>query len=260
MKLIDSHCHLDGFLKNDNIDIVLERARFNGIRHFISIGTNLEDCKENTILSKMYNDIDYTVGIHPTYATEVKDVNLDEFFSIEKIPCAIGEIGLDYHFLPNDDSKHGIIDAQKDLFIRQLDFAAKNNLPVVVHSRDAFDDTFDILINSGISGDKILFHCFAYSEKEMLILKEVGVYVSFSGIVTYKSASAVRDALKIADLSKVLLETDCPYLSPVPYRGKENEPAFISATAEFVANFLENKNVLDQIFDNTVRFFSISAK
>ncbi len=257
MQLIDTHCHLASFVNTGEIDNILLRASVDDVKYFIVIGTNLTDWEVNAKLVEHYNNIAYTIGLHPAYACSNISLNFDSFMVNKHTICAIGEIGLDYHFLSDDLNRDKIVSAQKRVFYEQLKFAKIHDFPVVIHSRDAFDDTFEILLNSGINGDKILFHCFAYSDYEMNILKEFGTYVSFSGIVTYKNASSIREALKIADRSKILLETDCPYLAPVPFRGKQNEPAFIRQTAEFVRNFLNDETLLDQIFDNSVRFFGL---
>lgn len=257
MKLIDSHCHLKDFIEAGEIDGILARASDAGVKHLVVIGTNTEDWNINASLARDYENIDYTVGIHPIYAINNCCLDFENFILSKNPPKAIGEIGLDYHFLSNDKNQDEVIFWQKQMFCKQLEIAKKYDLPVAIHSRDAFEDTFNLLISSEIQSDKILFHCYGYSEKEMLLINEFGAYVSFSGIVTYKNASSLRKALKIANKDKLLIETDCPCIAPVPFRGKQNEPAFIFATAEFVADFLKNAHIIDNIFENTICFFDL---
>lgn len=254
--IIDSHCHLDGFFKSGQLDDVLSRAADVGVCHFVTIGTNSEECLINADLAKKFDQIDYTIGIHPLNVDAIKP-DFEQFFLNKNMPCAIGEIGLDYHYLPDSDDRIEIIEKQKDIFREQLECAKLHDLPVTIHSRDAFDDTFEILVNSGIKGNEILFHCFSYSPREMEILMNFGTYVSFAGNVTYKNASSIREALKLANKDRVLLETDCPYLAPIPFRGKPNEPAFIQKTAEFISDFLGDDKFIDRAFENTVRFFEL---
>lgn len=262
MKIIDSHCHLDGFFKTGELKDVLLRASEAGVQYLIAIGTGSEDWGVNADLAKNFAQVFYTVGLHPLNIPKYTCTDLEN--EIERFivkdgnpPCAIGEIGLDYHYIQDGDDRVQILNIQQEIFYRQLMLAKKYDLPVSIHSRDAFDDTFKVLINSGINSKKVLFHCFGYSVDEMKKLMDFGAYVSFSGSVTYKNASAIREALTIADRNHVLLETDCPYLAPVPFRGKPNEPAFIRETAKFVENFLQDEHFLDQVFENTVNFFGM---
>lgn len=257
-KMIDSHCHLDGFLKEGTLTDTLKRAASVGVVHFVAIGTGVDDWKINADLAKQFDQIDYTIGLHPLNVTDGnEELKFEQFFSDSVVPCAIGEIGLDYHSLPGDESREDVINKQKDVFQKQLIFAKNHDLPVAIHSREAFDDTFEILVNSGIKGEKMLFHCFGYSPREMAILSDFGAYVSFSGNVTYKNASPIREALKIANKNRVLIETDCPYLAPMPFRGKPNKPEFIEEVAQFITNFLQDENFCDRAFENTVRFYGL---
>jgi TatD DNase family protein len=260
MRVIDSHCHLDDFYKNGELPGVLARAEEAGVRHFVAIGTSSRDADINHELADAQGNIDYTIGIHPLYHGDVI-FDFEHYFNLHTKPVAIGEIGLDYHNLP-EVSRDAIVAAQRKLFTGQLAIAKKCDCPVIVHSRDAFDDTFNGISEFGIGSDKVLFHCYGYGADEMRMINEFGAYVSFSGTVTYKNAKPLRDALCIANKDKLLIETDCPFLSPVPFRGKPNEPAFLAHTAKFIEDLLANDcaGILDRIFENTVRFFGLNVK
>jgi TatD DNase family protein len=259
MKLIDSHCHLDNFYMGDELEAVLTRANDTFVEHFVAIGTSLQDLEINYQLTKKFDGIDYTVGIHPLYHGSPVP-NLERYFSLDKPPVAIGEIGLDYHNLPVD-SRDEVIAAQKKLFASQLEIARRCGLPVVLHSRDAFDDTVAMVKKFGIDGTKTLFHCYGYGAEEMRTIDKLGACVSFSGTITYKNAQTLREALRIIDKDRLLIETDCPFLAPVPHRGERNEPAFLIHTARFIENFFANDgDILDRIFANTVRFFHLKTQ
>ncbi|MDR1256052.1 MAG: TatD family hydrolase [Puniceicoccales bacterium] len=258
MRLIDSHCHLDSFAESGELSGILERAGDAGVKHFVAIGTSSRDFEANYQMAKKFPNIDYSIGVHPLYHGDPMP-NFEHYLHLDKPPVAFGEIGLDYHSLPSDSSD-AAIGAQKDLFISQLNAAKKYGLPVVLHSREAFADTFSIVSKSGIGGDRVLFHCYGYGAGEMAAINEFGAYVSFSGTVTYKNAHALREALAIANRDRLLMETDCPYLAPVPHRGKPNEPSFLAHTARFIEEFFsaEGGGVLEKIFANTARFFHLS--
>lgn len=257
MKLIDSHCHLDDFYKSGELEAVLVRAGDASVEHLVVIGTSPQDLEINYQLAKKFNGIDYTVGVHPLYH-ESPMPNLEYYFSLDKPPVAIGEIGLDYHNLPSD-SRDAAIAAQKKLFAAQLEIASRCALPVVLHSRDAFADTLALAKEFGINGDKTLFHCYGYGVEEMRAIDKSGACVSFSGTITYKNAQALREALRAVDKDRLLIETDCPFLAPIPHRGKRNEPAFLIHTARFVESFFADDcgDILDKIFANTIRFFRL---
>ncbi|MDR3274277.1 MAG: TatD family hydrolase [Puniceicoccales bacterium] len=260
MKLIDSHCHLDDFYNNGELEAVLARANGAMVEHLVVIGTSSRDLEINHRLAENFTSIDYTVGVHPLYHGDpIPDFG--PYFTASKPPVAIGEIGLDYHSLP-PDSRDEVIAAQKKLFVSQLQIAKKCDLPVALHSREAFDDTFALVEESGIDGDRILFHCYGYGTEEMRTINEFGAWVSFSGTITYKNSQALRGALSIVEKDRLLIETDCPYLAPVPYRGKKNEPSFLMHTARFIEEFFTDEcgDILGKIFANTVRFFRLKIQ
>jgi TatD DNase family protein len=250
---------LDDFHESGELEAVLARARGASVGHLVVIGTSPHDLEVNCQLAKNFSGIDYTVGVHPLHH-ESPVPNFEPYFKSDKPPVAIGEIGLDYHNLPAN-SEDVAIAAQRELFLAQLEIAKRCGLPVVLHSRDAFRDTLAMVKESGVSGDKVLFHCYGYGAEEMRTIGKFGAWVSFSGTVTYKNSQALREALRIVDRDRLLIETDCPFLAPVPHRGERNEPAFLIHTARFIENFFANgEDILDEIFANTVRFFRLKVQ
>jgi TatD DNase family protein len=259
MKLIDSHCHLDDFFHDGRLDEVLKNAADVSIEKMVAVGTHGEDWIFYEKLVKNHKNIFHTVGLHPLCMKNLSDLDgLDNFLKNEIKPVAIGEIGLDYHRLPEGHEPRETEKAlQQRAFATQLEIAKANGLPVVIHSRQAFEDTLRALKNSKIPGEKILFHCYDYGVEEMKTLQELGIFTSFSGMLTFKKA--LVNPLKIASMERLLLETDCPFLTPEPHRPKVNEPAFIRATAKFAANILamEEGTLCDLTRKNTEKFFGI---
>ncbi len=254
--LIDAHCHLDVFVQRKILRSILGDAKENDINGFVVTGTSENDWDLYLNLAKEYSSIVCALGLHPTEVKEEwhSSLNYLEHILTVKRPVAIGEIGLDFYRSGNDSN---VIERQQVVFEAQLTLAKKYNLPVVIHCREAFLPVQNMLDKAGFDWTKVLFHCFTGGPEEAEFLKHKGAYVSFSGIVTYKNAGNIRQALKIFSLENTLIETDCPYLAPVPHRGKENTPAFLKATAQFIANFLGTtyEHVAKKTMDNTKKFF-----
>jgi TatD DNase family protein len=237
MNLIDTHCHLDYF--GDAIGEVLGRAEKASIESMIVCGTGAADWDLHYNLANLHAHIHYTVGIHPNNidGNWERDLSLLEYFFQKNLtPIAMGEIGLDYHFLEKNIPE--TIAIQKEVFRQQLFIAAQKNCPIIIHSRDAFEDCKQIIDQSGCDWNKIVIHCFSENGDAMGEVNARGGRGSFTGIVTYKNAENVRQALLAQGIERLMLETDCPYLAPVPFRSKQNEPAFLRETARCVANLL----------------------
>jgi TatD DNase family protein len=253
----DTHAHLDFPDYKDDLPDVIERARIAGITKIISIGTDLESSRCAVKLADRFPDIFAAVGWHPSNAHEApQDIRaaLRELVKHPKV-VALGEIGLDYHRLPSgnpeswssrfsvsgdklklelqrEDARYKAKQAQ--IFQQQLEIAAEAGLNCVIHQRDSFDDTLAQLkpFAGKVRG---VFHCFGESVDRMQRVLETGSLVSFTGIVTFKNGQNVRDTVAATPLDKFMLETDCPYLAPVPYRGKRCEPAYVKEISEMVA-------------------------
>jgi TatD DNase family protein len=255
MNLVDTHCHLtfDGLA--DQVSAVLTRAADAGVPRVITIGTDAGDTRAAQALAGRHNTVFFAAGIHPHEAAKATD---DDIAAIERAwndpKCvAVGEIGLDYHY---DFSPR---DAQQRLFRRLLDVAYKTHLPVIIHSREAHNDTIAILRDAGYENRPVVFHCFGGTPDEAAQLRALGWWTSFTGTVTFKKADATRQACRETPADQLLLETDAPYLSPEPVRKvRPNEPAHLLHTARFVAALRGEplETVAAQTTTNAERFFA----
>ena len=253
MRLIDCHCHLtDEAFDDDRLFIINDLSNF-AIRGIINPATNIEDSKKAIALAEKFDNFYPMVGIHPEEVDQIKDKDLEELEILAKNDkvVAIGEIGLDYYW--QDDNK----DEQKEIFIKQLDLARKINLPVVIHSRDSIDDCLEIL--KDYSDLKVQIHCFSYSYIHLMECMKRGYYISIGGVVTYKNADNEKNAAINVDLDKLMLETDCPYLSPEPYRGMRNDPRKIVEVAREIANLrgMKLSKLAKRTSKNAMEFFNI---
>ena len=224
--LIDTHLHLVN--ENYDIDEVINRANDAGVKYLIVSGSDLVDNKLNEKLLDTYDNVFLSVGYHPSCALDVKDKDLsylEDLIKRDRV-VAIGEIGLDYHYGKDDRDK------QIELFRFQLDLAVKHNLPVVIHTRDAFLDTYNILKEYNLKG---VIHCFSGSVDVAEKYLSLGYYLGIGGVVTFKN-SKLKDVVKEIGLSSVVLETDSPYLSP--YRGEINEPCNVRYICNFISEYL----------------------
>jgi TatD DNase family protein len=231
--LIDTHCHLDPGYFPEGSEAVIERARAAGVDAFvvIGVGEDLGPARAALELASSRPDVWATVGLHPHDATVLDEAMADELDRLAGTPrvCAIGEIGLDYHYMRSPR------DVQRDVFRRMIGLARKHKKPIVVHTREAPEDTISILDEEGAREVGGIIHCFsedrAFAERAIAL----GFDLSFSGIVTFKNARAVHEVAAWAPPDRILVETDSPYLAPIPMRGKRCEPAFVVHTARRVA-------------------------
>ena len=230
MKFVDSHVHLDDEKFDADRDAVIERARAVGVERMMAIGTgNPPDLEVAVRQANRYPFIYATIGVHPhdaSKATPETWTRLRELAAHPKV-LAIGEIGLDYHY---DFSPR---DVQRAVFEQQLALAAGSGKPIVIHTREAWDDTVEILREQWHGGG--IMHCFTGNETQARQVLDLGFYLSFGGVLTFPKAEEVRQSARIAPADRILVETDCPYLAPVPHRGKRNEPAFVVDTARRLA-------------------------
>ena len=265
MHLIDSHCHLLGFKDKGELGAVLTRAADAGVHRLITVGTSSKDWVPYREMHASHSGrIDYTVGLHPCYVDadwEAATNQLSTFFMPPHTPVALGEIGLDYFHLPKDPIQAGeMMILQEEAFRQQLSLAGELGCPVIIHSRNAFEDTVRMIDESEFDWNKIVFHCFSYGPDEIAQINQRGGRASFTGIVTYKNAPDVRNALQLQGIERLMLETDCPYLTPEPHRGKSNEPALITHIAQKCADSLnmELEELSARTTENTKRFFNLS--
>lgn len=266
--LIDAHCHLAKFARAGTLDETLDRARAAGVERLITVGTSLEDWELYYALAKTHPGvIDFTVGLHPTsveadWEDQIKA--LPTYFGTSPGPVALGEIGLDHFHLPKFPDEAAEVKArQVRAFRAQLGLAYQFDCPVVIHSRNAFAECVTLIDESGVDWRKVVFHCFTYGPNEIQILNEKGGRASFTGIVTYSNASVdpIRQALRLQGIDRLMVETDCPYLTPVPHRGKPNEPAFVAHTAAYCAQELgvEETELANRTSANATAFFGLDG-
>ena len=230
--LIDTHCHLDMQAYDSDLDQVLEQAAHAGIHKIITIGIDLASSKAAVNLAATYPQIYATIGVHPHEADKVTPTTLHELSHLAKAPKVVGygEIGLDYakNYAPHE--------VQRKVFAMQLELAKELNLPVVIHDREAHEETIQLLREIGPFPKRGVMHCFSGDVSLARQVIDLGFYISIPGIVTFKNAKELQEVAQTTDIQHLILETDGPFLAPVPFRGKRNTPAKIIHTAQMVAD------------------------
>ena len=229
--LVDSHAHLDGSQFAADRDATIQRAHQSGISHMLTIGCDLQSSAASVALATKYENIYAAVGVHPHDATEINPQSLGQLEELLGRPkvVALGEIGLDFF---RDRSPR---DIQRNAFRQQIRLAKKMGKPIIVHDREAHDEVLQILQEEGASEVGGVLHCFSGDIEMAKKCLALGFYISFPGTITYPKNDAAREVVKAIPIDKVLIETDCPYLSPQKFRGKRNEPAYVRYTAEKIA-------------------------
>jgi TatD DNase family protein len=233
--LIDSHAHLDSSQFNDDRHEMIKRAQQNGISHILTIGCDMESSAKSIKIAEQYEHVYAAVGVHPHDSTEINPETLKQLGEMLKHPkvVALGEIGLDYF------RNHSPQDVQRNAFREQIRLAKSVNKPIIVHDREAHDEVMDILIEENASDVGGVLHCFSGDVEMADKCLELGFYLSFPGPVTYPKNEAIRGVVRAIPIERLLVETDCPYLSPQKFRGKRNEPAYVRFTAEKIAEIKE---------------------
>ncbi|MFA5424037.1 MAG: TatD family hydrolase [Phycisphaerae bacterium] len=256
-ELFDTHAHLAFEPLINDIDNVLQRSIAAGVTHWITVGTNIEESRKSVALAEKYDNLYAAIGVHPHDAKDVTEENINELEELarNKKVVAIGETGLDFHYNFSPPQ------IQKEVFKKHLALAAGLNLPVIIHSREAFDETMQTMEQQDGCG-KIVFHCFTGSADQAKMILDKGFYISLTGAVTFKNADEIRQAAKIIPADRLMLETDCPYMSPEPVRKqKTNEPALMLHTAKFLADLrgVTLENLAKSTTASAREFFSITA-
>lgn len=232
--MIDTHLHLNLDPFKDDRDAVIDRAREAGVTRMITIGTDLESSRASVALAEQYPEVWAAVGIHPHESARAGENDMREIETLARHPrvAAVGEIGLDYFY---DYSPR---DIQQSIFSQQLERAGEWHLPVIVHVREAMQDAIRVIDAAGSGPWEGVFHCFGGNADDVPRILERGFHLSFTGVVTFKNFKRV-DAVKAVPLHRLLLETDAPFMTPVPHRGKRNEPVYLIHTARWMANAMD---------------------
>ena len=254
--MIDSHVHLDDAKFDYDRENLIENLKEHGLDRVYNIGADLESSIASVELADKYEIIKAVIGVHPHAASEYNQEVEDKLIELAKNENvrAIGEIGLDYYY---DNSPR---DIQVQVFKKQIELANKLKLPIVIHSREAAKETFDIISSykEKYKDLKFLIHCFSQSVEMMREYVKMGCYIALGGVVTFKNSKVPKEVAKEVPLENLLLETDCPYLAPEPMRGKRNEPMFIKYSAQKIAEIrgISLEELLKATDENTRRFYN----
>ena len=251
--LIDTHVHLNARQFEDNVDDVIQRALSNDVKIMIVIGFDNKTNKKAIELAEQYDFIYATVGFHPTDAKNVTNEDKENLIPLLSHPkvVGLGECGLDFYW----DKEH--INEQIELFKWHIEVSLRHNLPLIIHMRDASEATYNVL--SEYEGIKGIMHCYSGSAEMAPMFLNLGLHISLGGPVTFKNAKVPKEVAKVIPLEKLLVETDSPYLSPHPFRGKQNEPMRVKLVAEEIAKIKElpYKDIAEQTTNNALALFGI---
>lgn len=253
IEFLDSHAHLFCKEYGDESNAILQRAKDAGMKHLMCICCSLDEAKRAIEKQKEESFLDISAGYHPEEADDVTKKRLDELEEMiqsGKID-AVGEIGLDYYWRKDN------VEKQKEVFVQQIELAQKYNLPIIVHSRDAIQDTYQILKDHPVERGGII-HCFSSSAEMAKEFVKLGYLIALGGPVTFKNAKVPKEVAKEVPIDSLLIETDCPYLTPSPYRGKRNEPMYIPFIAEEIAELreIELKELMHNVQKNYQKLFN----
>ncbi len=256
--ITDSHCHLDYPKLYDQLDDIVKRAEYNQVKYLLTICTTLESFERIKLIITKYKNIYGTFGIHPHESEKYTQVDSKFILNIKnkhnKI-IGIGETGLDFYY------NHSEKEIQKKSFIEHISAASQLNIPIIVHSRNAEVDTYEILKSESKNSNlKVLIHCFTGSRDFAKKLIDLNFYISVSGIITFKKSIELADTVSSIPMENLLVETDSPYLAPLPYRGKDNEPSYIIHTVEKLSQIkkLPNESIVINTTNNFMKLFNLT--
>jgi TatD DNase family protein len=259
--LVDSHCHLDyPDFEAEGVAEIISRAASAGIGHFLTISTEIAKFPQVLKIAESSALVHCTVGTHPHHAADEGEVNVtkEELIALTRHPkvVGIGETGLDYYY------DHSPRDEQQRIFSSHIEANGETGLPLVIHTRDADDDTIRLMRDVGQGKATGVMHCFSSGPKLAEESLALGFYISFSGILTFKKAEELREVAKTVPMERLLVETDSPYLAPVPHRGKRNEPAYVVHTARVLAELkgVSPEDIAAQTTENFFKLFNKAKK
>ena len=229
--IFDTHAHYDDDAFDEDRDELLSGMTAKNVEYIVNVGASMASSKRSIALAEKYPFIYAAVGVHPDEVGKLDDEKFEKLreWTIHEKVKAVGEIGLDYYW---DKEKH---DLQKHWFMRQMELAHEVNLPIIVHSREAAKDTLDMIIAAKPLDLSGIIHCYSYSVEQAREYLNMGYYIGIGGVLTFKNAKKLKEVAEYAPLSQIVLETDCPYLAPTPYRGKRNDSSMIAYVAEELA-------------------------
>lgn len=258
-KIFESHAHYEDEAFNEDREELLTSLPQKGIEYVINVGSTVDTCHKTVDLVTQYPHIYGALGIHPS---EIRDVTPEDLQWIEEEAknnpkiVAIGEIGLDYYW-DKDNRKE-----QWAMFSAQMDIAKRLKLPIIVHSREAAKDTYDCMINNNAKECGGVVHCFSYAVEEAKKYLDMGFYIGIGGVVTFKNAVKLKEVAEYVPVDRILLETDCPYLSPVPYRGKRNSSLYIPEIANMIADIkgIAYDELINSTYENACKMYRIGQK
>jgi TatD DNase family protein len=254
----DTHTHYDDKAYDSDRDSLLASLKAGGAGRIINVGASLRGCRDSLALSQQYPFIYAAIGVHPSETAALTEADMDWLLQRagDAKTVAIGEIGLDYHYPDDPSPAH-----QKQWFVRQLDLAKQAGLPVIIHSREAEKDTEDILraeADGKLSG---VLHCYSYSKEAARAFLEMGFYFGIGGVLTFKNGKKLKEAVSYLPMDRLLLETDCPYLAPEPYRGQRNCSVYLTGVIEELSRIkgLSEEEIIRQTNENAERLFGLPA-
>ncbi|MFA6296405.1 MAG: TatD family hydrolase [Patescibacteria group bacterium] len=252
--MIDTHAHLDFKDYDNDRDEVIKRSFANGLEKIINVGANLDRSKQAILIAENNEDIFATVGVHPEDLKDFDNNFRENFIKLAKTKkvVAIGECGLDYFY--TKDPKN--IEQQKKLFIAEIEIAKELNLPLIIHCRDAYEDAYEILKDKQAKG---VMHCYLSNWQMAQKFLDLGFYISFTGAITYKKKEEVLEVVKKMSLDKIMVETDCPYLTPQIFRGERNEPMYVKYVIKKIAEIkgINFDEVEKKTTENAVKLFEL---
>lgn len=260
MFIVDSHCHLDSLdyhQEHQDLDAVINKAQQRDVRFMLGVATTLQSYLALQKLTEGYQQIGLSCGVHPLNLDD-QSWSLDQLsnYAADSKVIAIGETGLDYYYQQDNKSR------QQEAFCQQISVGRQLNKPVIVHTRSATEDTVKLLSRERVADCGGVLHCFTEDKVTAGKLLDMGMYISFSGILTFRNAEQIREAARYVPLERILVETDSPYLAPVPYRGKANQPAYTRDVAEYLAlvKGVDIETLARQTTDNFCQLFHVDIK
>lgn len=253
--IFDTHAHYDDEAFDEDRESIIEELKTSNVGKIVNVGANLSSSQRSVDLANKYGFFYAAVGVHPDDAAEIDDEGLNrlrEMAANEKV-VAVGEIGLDYYW--NKENS----DIQKKAFLAQIELAKELSLPIIVHSREAAKDTMDILASSDAAKTGGVVHCFSYSPEIALEAVKMGFYIGVGGVVTFKNAKKLKESVELIPMERILLETDCPYLAPDPFRGKRNSSLYLDYVVKEIASIkgIDEEKVIEITYKNALEMYGI---